>query len=336
MPLSLSLVADIGATHARFQLCDLVSWAPDSVSEPVLLGEPLVLNTKDFSHESALYSVVHEYFAVSELAGILFAVAGPVAGDGHSVTVLNTGLNLTDAMAASVFAAPVFFANDFVAQATAVPFARDPVALGGPEQVMGAGWNKAVIGPGSGLGMATLVAMQDGYKVLASEGGHAGLAPGNHLEAELWGLLAQAHQHVCWETVLSGSGLVHLYKAMCGLWGSQPEAYGPLEVAERGMAIADPICHQTLETFCGLLGSCAGSLALTVGARGGVYIGGGLVPNWQSFLDGSPLRRRFDEQGDLSEYVRAIPLWLMTDPTPGLVGAMHLLAAQLAAVRRAD
>ena len=112
-------------------------------------------------------------------------------------------------------------------------------------------------------------------------------------------MLAQHHQHVCWETV-SGCGFANLYRAISGIWGSTAEDLSPAEISAAGVQMADPVCHQTLETFAGLLGSAAANFALTVGARGGVYLGGGLVAKLADFLQSSPLRRRFDERGDLN------------------------------------
>ena len=178
---------------------------------------------------------------------------------------------------------------------------------------------KAILGPGSGLGMATLVPDIAGkLTVLPSEGGHGDLAPGSFLEAELWSVLAQSHPHVSWETVLSGQGIVNLYQAMSSVWGIASEPKTAEEIVQEGLS-AEPLCHQTLETFAGLLGGAAGNLALTVGARGGVHqrkycaqVGGHAVA--------SPLRRRFDERGDLSDYAKTIPLFLVMDEHPETVG----------------
>ena len=89
--------------------------------------------------------------------------------------------------------------------------------------------------------------------------------------------------------------------------------------------MTDPVCHQTLETFCALLGAAAGNLALTAITRGGVYIGGGIVPRMVDFLSTSPLRRRFEERGAMSELVKDMPLYILAEPDAGLVGAMHCL-----------
>ena len=162
--------------------------------------------------------------------------------------------------------------------------------------------------------------------MVASEGGHADLAPGSHLEAELWGLLTAEHGHVCWETVLCGSGLQRLYGAVSALWGSRPQPLSAEQISSQGQSMADPVCHQTLETFCSLLGAAAGNLALTVAASGGVYLAGGIVPSMLEFVLASPLRRRFEERGEMSSFVKQIPLLIITEENPGLSGAAWCLA----------
>jgi glucokinase len=220
---------------------------------------------------------------------------------------------------AAALECPVRLVNDFYALATAVPSLEHLERLGG--NPAGAGV-KAVVGPGSGLGMSILVPEAGGgFRVLPSEGGHADLAPANHLERELLGVLMAEHPAVCWETVLSGPGLVNLYRAVATLWGTEARDLTSEEISRRGLAADDPVCHQTLEAFFGLLGSAAGNLALTVCAEGGVYIGGGIVPALRDFAVASSLRRRFDERAELEGFTTDIPLYLILDPYPGLVGA---------------
>ena len=323
----LYLIADIGATHARFQCCEL-----DDRVGPLLIGEPLMLATQDFSDVDALLAVVNTHWPDSRFARALIAVAGPVDLDSGDVTVLNTGLLLSRGVLETGFGCPVICVNDFYAQAHAVPYLREfrTLTSNGSQLDLAAVSEvqpKALLGPGSGLGMAALIPEPAGeWRVLASEGGHADLATGSFLEAELWSVLAQEHAHVCWETVLSGPGLVNLYRAVSSIWGSKAEPLSPADISAAGMLMSDPVCHQTLETFAGLLGSAAANYALTIGARGGVYLGGGLVAKLADFLQTSPLRRRFDERGDLSTYVQAIPLHLITQLEPGLLGAGYCLA----------
>ena len=324
MTIGLSLVADIGATNARFQCCAI---SDDPAGAPVLVGEPLVLSTPAYATEAALLTDVQAHYSGTQFASALFAVAGPVSLDGSAVEVINTGLQIHASEAKERLSTAVTFVNDFHAQAMAVPFAQQIQQVGGGAVLPHV---KGVLGPGSGLGMATLVPNHSGggvhWQVLPSEGGHADLAPSTFLEAELWSILAQNHDHVCLETVLCGSGLVNLYRAMCGLWGSQAEEISAEEISQRGQAMRDPVCHQTLEAFAGFLGSAAANLALTVGARGGVYISGGIAPQMLEFLVSSPLRRRFEEKGDLSDYVKEIPILIVLDTEPGLTGAMYCLA----------
>jgi glucokinase len=250
-------------------------------------------------------------------------MAGPVRqGQGR---ITNGRLVLSERALTSLLGCPARLVNDFYALAASLPALKKLQQVGGGAPADGA---KAVLGPGSGLGMAALVPVPGGWQVVPSEGGHADLAPGSPLELELLSVLQQSGETVCWETVLSGPGLVRLYRAVRTLWGlspaadSEPEAT-PEWVARQGVGAADPLCHQALEMFFGLLGSAAGNLALTMLATGGVYVGGGIVPRLAEFAAASPLRRRFEERAGLSELVAGIPLYLILDEQPGLVGAIE-------------
>jgi len=314
-----SLIADIGATHARFQLCDRQG----------LQGAPVILQTAEYATAQAMldelrqHQDLHQRVMDQVLDQVLFAVAGPQTRPDR-ITLTNTGLQFDAVALSQQLNAPVQLVNDFYALAHGVPYFAALTQIGGAEPQPG---NKALLGPGSGLGMATLVPATEEpvWRVVSSEGGHADLAPGSPLEAELWSILAQLHDHVSWETVLCGPGLQNLYVAMCNLWGSTPQALTPAQISEQGQSMQDPVCHQTLESFCALLGSAAGNLALTVTAVGGIYIGGGIVPQMKEFVVSSPLRRRFEERGAMSDYVQQIPVYLVNDEAPGLLGAYRCL-----------
>ncbi len=315
----MDLVADIGATNARFQCLD----------KEGLVGDVLILPTVDFSDGADLLADAMRALGQKQFNTALLAIAGPIAAGGDQVEVTNTGLQITQHAAAAVLGCTPHLVNDFFALAHGVPFFSEFEQMGGGEIRP---LTKAVLGPGTGLGMATLVPIQSNessqvWQVLASEGGHADLAPGSHLEVELWGRLATSHNPVCWETVLSGRGLANLYEAMSAVWGVPAKDLSPGEILVQGADMQDPVCHQTLETFCSLLGSAAGNLALTVAATGGVYLAGGILPRMLDFVRSSPLRRRFEERGDLSEYAQQIPLLVVTEPEPGIIGAAHCLRA---------
>ncbi|MFM8356736.1 MAG: glucokinase, partial [Gammaproteobacteria bacterium] len=153
------------------------------------------------------------------------------------------------------------------------------------------------------------------------------LAPGTPLEAEIVLHLQANHGHACWETVLSGPGLVRLYRAAAAVLDVAPETEATPEwITAEGVAAASGLCRQTLELFCGWLGAAAGNLAVTVCARGGVYLAGGILPQLADVLPQTALRQRFETRGDLTAFVREMPLWLVKDPEPGLIGAAACLA----------
>ncbi len=308
------LIADIGATHARF-------------SRFVDHGQPaevVVLATIGFADATALVAAAMKALSLDRLDAACFAVAGPVVNDRVEVT---NGELVFDATALEqTFTCPVRLVNDFVALATAIPMLEHFEVIGGDVEAGRRRGVKAVLGPGSGLGMSVLLPEgATGWRVLASEGGHTDLAPGNHLEQELLSLLMTEYGTVCWETVLSGPGLVRLHQQVCRLWGLPIESLTAEEISRRGVNADDPVCHQTLEMFFGLLGAAAGNLALMVRAEAGVYIGGGIVPSLAEFARSSPLRRRFEERAELAHLMKKIPLLLILDSYPGLVGAAACL-----------
>ena len=306
------LAADIGATNARFQLGDLAG----------LQGPGWSANSADYANFAELLDAACQALDAGELQGAVLAVAGPVNEQGVC-QMTNVGLEISAVESQKQLKCPVRVINDFYAQAASLPYLKQLLQIGGGAVL---DETKVVVGPGSGLGVATLVRVDDAWQAISGEGGHADFAPASHLETELWQILVLEHGHVSWETVLSGPGLVNLYRAMCATWGQPPEELNASDIAARGVEMADLVCHQTLETFAALLGGLAGNLALTLNAQGGVYIGGGIAPRLKEFLPASPLRRRFEEKGAMSKLVADIPLLVITEDNPGLVGARACFA----------
>lgn len=211
--------------------------------------------------------------------------------------------------------------NDFEALALSLPHL-------GPDQLRAHGalpqarGMLAVVGPGTGLGVAGLVQTRGGWQALPGEGGHATLAAGDDFEAEVLRAARRRHGHVSAERLLSGIGLPTLHQAVAEVMG-QPVA-DPLaadQVVERGRDGSDAVCARSLETFCALLGSFAGNVALTLGARGGVFIGGGIVPRIADLFFASGFRERFESKGRMTPYLQAIPTALITDTLVALTGA---------------
>ncbi len=305
------VVADIGATNVRVA----------AATRAGLVSAPVRMRTADYATSSDLLQDGLRRLGIDRSAGCCLAIAGPVVEGAGRIT--NGTLGFDEHTLAAAAGCPVRLVNDFHALARALPVLERLRPLGGPAEPRSGA--KAVLGPGSGLGMGILVPVDSNWLVVPSEGGHGDLAPGTPLESELLQLLQFEHGHVSWETVLSGPGLVHLYSAVCRLWGTEPEPATPEWVTAQGLEADEPVCHQTLDIFCGLLGAAAGNLAVMVCARGGVYIGGGIVPKLADFVAASPLRRRFDERGNMTDFVRDIPLYIIQDEEPGLLGALECL-----------
>lgn len=320
MPTDLLFVADIGATNARFAIADFERG----------LNHVVVLPTADLGDGRAFHAQVEQALGLGRFTAGCVAMAGPLQ-DGK-IKITNGKLTLSQAELSSSFDCPMLLRNDFVALAHGVPVCQELVQLGGESNAQGV---KAVIGAGSGLGMSLILPRStnqggDRFEVLPSEGGYADLACTNELEHAVLQSLQQRLDHVCWESVLSGPGLVNLYHALSELWGypTDPDVT-PEWITERGVDAQVPLCHQTLDMFFGFLGAAAGNLALTGYATGGVYIGGGIAPRLEAFARTSALRRRFDERGDLSDTVQNIPLYLILDAYPGLQGALEVLRPEL-------
>ena len=209
--------------------------------------------------------------------------------------------------------------NDFAALALATPLlgtdAFRPVGAGAARP----GAPIAVLGPGTGLGVAGLLQGPHGtWLPVVGEGGHATLCAVDAVEEELLAILRRHWPHVSAERVLSGSGLVNLHRALGDRAGETVEALAPADIVTRALDGRDPRCIETVERFLGFLGSFAGNLALTLGAQGGVYIGGGIVPRLGDRIATSCFRERFESKGRFRSYLTRMPTWVIT--TPGRCG----------------
>jgi glucokinase len=213
--------------------------------------------------------------------------------------------------------------NDFTALAMSLPAlgAADLRGIGSGVAVKGA--PIALLGPGTGLGVSGLLPDAGGaVSALSGEGGHVTLAAADSDEAAILALLRKRFSHVSAERVLSGMGLVNLYGAVCALRGVQMTDLNlnPAQITEAALAKADAASVQTLQLFASFLGNVAGNLVLTLGARGGLFVGGGIVPKMGAAFDAELFRRRFEAKGRFEEYLQTIPAWIITAPTPALLG----------------
>ena len=274
--------------------------------------------------------MLERYFADTGAARpcrVAFGIATALTGD----TVVMTNLAWTFsivALQAALGAERLLVLNDFAAVAGALPrlAPHDLRRVGGGAALAGA--PMVVLGPGSGLGVAGLLRGEGAGardRMIAGEGGHATLAAGNPREAAVIEHLRAGFGHASAERALSGPGLVNLYRAVCTLDGRAAERLAPADVTARALAGSDAACVEALDLFCALLGSVAGNLALTFGARGGVYIAGGIVPRLGSAFDASPFRVRFEAKGRFRDWLASIPTQVVVSTSAALLGAAEAL-----------
>jgi glucokinase len=312
------LLGDIGGTNARW------AWqaAPGAAlqhytSYPCARFESLQAVVEQFLHDHRL----------PVPARVAFGIATAVTGDLVQMTNFHWTFSVAGLQAA-LGVERCLVLNDFAAIAGALPAltAADSRRIGGGEPVLGD--PVAVLGPGTGLGVAGLVQVHPGRHItIAGEGGHVTLAAANVREAAVLAQLQRRFGHASAERALSGPGLVNLYQAVCVIDAQPCLALEPADISARAQAGADAACTEALQLFGGFLGSVAGNLALTLGARGGIYIGGGIVPRLGLAFDALPFRQRFEDKGRFRSYLERIPTAVITAPAPGLYGAANALDA---------
>ncbi|MGE5517800.1 MAG: glucokinase [Bacteroidota bacterium] len=313
-----ALIADIGGTHARFALVD-------QAGHP---GDPMVMRCADHAgpaQAAQAFLAAHGDGVTVDRAA--FAVASPITGD--VVDLTNSAWHFSiEQVRRDLALDRLEVINDFTAVALSVRRL-------GPDHVLKVGGGTAaegapiaVLGPGTGLGVSALVPDTAGHwSALATEGGHVTLAAANAQEDAVLEWLRQRFGHVSAERVLSGPGMVNLYEALAALRG-RPAAYStPDAISQRGVEGSDPLCREAVDMFFAMLGTVAGNLALTVGARGGVYIAGGILPRMRDAFVQSGFRRRFEDKGRFQDYLAPIPTWLVIHPQPAFAGLAGLVAA---------
>lgn len=304
------LIADIGGTHVRFALVH--AGAP-----PV---DPLVLRCGDYAGPAEAAQAYLRAVAprLPPRRGA-FAVASPVTGD--EIRLTNSSWRFSAVEVQRVLGLEHFeVINDFTAVALSVRHldAADLLPLGGGEAAVAP---IAVLGPGTGLGVSGLVPTAGGrWVALATEGGHVTMPAADEDEAAVIAWLMRRGGHVSAERVLSGPGLVNLYQALAAMNG-RPAVYStPDAVSQHALDGSCPISRRALDMFFAMLGTVAGNLALTLGARGGVYVAGGILPRMRDALAASAFRSRFEAKGRFQAYLGPIPAWLVVHPQPAFAG----------------
>jgi glucokinase len=305
----IALLGDVGATNARFALMI------EGMLGPVQWIE--VARYPNF--DDAIETFLGAQLSATPVANALLAVAGPIEGNRCSFTNCSWTIDGQEMRKRFGFQT-VRLINDFEATALSLPYLRkqDVRSFGGGRAVSGA--PMVVIGPGSGLGVAGLVGDGARRTVVASEGGHATFPATSVREDAILDHLRKRFGHVSAERVLSGPGIENLYHAIAALDQTAVPSRDAAEITNAALQGTCPTSRAALDIFCGMLGSFAGNVALTYGARGGVYIAGGIAPRILDYLAGSEFRRRFEQKGRLHYYLEAIPTEVIVHPAATFLG----------------
>jgi glucokinase len=311
----MDLIADIGATNTR---CALIN---DKGKELA----PEVFHNADFTGVAGVLGVYLDHRRASDRPKrAALAIAAPILGD--EIHMINIDWRLSQAaLKDQLGLSQLVVVNDFAAIAWGLPHftPADLKKIGHGKAV--ARSSHAALGPGSGLGVAALVPAVEGWSVLSGEGGHASMAAVTNEEAEVVALVRDRYDgHCSAERLLSGPGLVNLYVALAELAGRGQPTVTPQDVTSLAKQ-GEPLARKAQKMFFAMLGTVAGNLALTTGARGGVYIAGGIVPQVLDAFSKSDFRERFEAKGRYREYLAAIPTYVITSAQPAFQGLRSLL-----------
>lgn len=305
-----ALVGDVGGTNARMALCRLDNGEIEQI---------ITYSGLDFQ---SLEAVVAHYLSSLDVVvkDASIAIACPITGDWVAMTNHSWAFSIAG-MKSNLGLDNLEVINDFTAVSMAIPMLKPEhlIQFGGDQPV--ADKPIAVYGAGTGLGVSHLVHVDKRWVSLPGEGGHVDFAPNSEEEGIILDVLRAEIGHVSAERVLSGPGLVNLYRAIVKADNREPENYRPRDVTERALDDSCIDCRRALSLFCVIMGRFGGNLALNLGTFGGVYIAGGIVPRFMEFFKASGFRAAFEDKGRFKDYVKDIPVYLIVHDQPGLLGA---------------
>ncbi|MEX3948313.1 bifunctional transcriptional regulator/glucokinase [Paraburkholderia sp. EG287B] len=312
------LLADIGGTNARFAL----------ETRPGEIGQVRVYPCAQYP---GVAEVIQQYLKDNKIGRVnhaAIAIANPVDGDQVRMTNHDWTFSI-EATRRSLGFDTLLVVNDFTALAMALPGLTDSqrVQVGGGQRrqnsVIG------LLGPGTGLGVSGLIPADDRWIALGSEGGHASFSPQDEREDVVLQFARKKWPHVSFERVCAGPGLELIYRALAARDKKKlPAELGTAEVVQRAHD-GEALAMETVECFCGILGSFAGNIAMTLGSLGGIYIGGGVVPRLGDLFTRSSFRQRFEAKGRFDTYLSNVPTYVITAEYPAFLGVSAILAEQL-------
>ncbi len=308
----LGLVGDIGGTNARFALVEFDGPDPRLIEPTAYKGGDYATAEDAIEHYLAKVGVRHPDQAV-------VAVAGPIEHGVVHMTNLDWKISEDSLRRAGGFRQATLI-NDFTAQALAAPrLSPKDLRQIGPLTTSGEG-DLAILGPGTGFGVAGMARRHGVDTPLTTEGGHIAFAPTDEVEIEILRALTKSFGRVSVERILSGPGLEDLHVALAEAEGRKVDPAAANQITERAIeGCADSLA--TVNRFCAILGSTAGDIALALGARGGVFIAGGIAPRIINLLETGPFRARFEAKGRFVDYMQSIPTHVILHPHTALIGA---------------
>lgn len=310
------LIADIGGSNARFgwvaaagaDITQVKTLAVADFATPIAASE---------TYLQQLQQELGKQYQAPRCAA--FAVATAVGQE--QIQFTNSHWKFTRTEVKAALQLDRFIAlNDFEALALSLPRLKAE-QIRAHDALPEHSGTLAVVGPGTGLGVGSVIETRHGWIAIPGEGGHATLAATDDFEASVLNLARQEFHHISAERLLSGIGLPVLYRAVARSLQLQSEELSTEQIVERGLQGQDAVCAKTLDCFCALLGSFCGNIALTVGARSGLYIGGGIVPRLGDYFFTSRFRSKFEAKGRFQSYLQQIPTALITDTLAALSGA---------------
>lgn len=311
--MSQRFVADVGGTNIRLALLE---------NGRIAKVEKYLCNDFDSIGDAILY------FQKNNIAGnftdACIAIACPTNDDIVKMTN-HSWVFSKKALQTQLSLDKLFVINDFTAVAHSLPtLNHNQVVQIGGGSAMDKG-NIAVFGPGTGLGVEHLTWTSSGWQTLDGEGGHVDYAPTDETDIVVWQYLQNKFGRASAEEVLSGRGIVNIYRALCIHHEQSADLESPSQVTAAGLDKSDEMAVLAIAQFCRVMGSFAGNLALNLNTTGGIFIGGGVTSHLGDYFLNSEFRARFEAKGSFSQYVHKIPTYLINEPDHGLLGALAYL-----------
>ena len=312
-PTGHKLIADVGGTNIR-----LATVTDDGITD---------IEKFQCVEFVSIQAAIEHYFSERKdktFTSACIAIAGPV--NQEVIKFSNNDWAFTrSGLQNNLGLEHLFVINDFTAVAHSLPVLKEEqiiqIGTGTPVQ----NGNVAVFGPGTGLGVEHITQTTSGWQTLDGEGGHVDFAPVDETDVIIWRYLQTQYGRASAEEVMSGRGIVNVYKALAQADGVEPIYNEAALITESALNKQCPICEKTLAQFCAIMGGFAGNLAMNLATTGGVFIGGGIASRFVDFLQESDFRSRFEAKGQMAHYIKDIPTYLINEPDHGLLGAAAYL-----------